>query len=211
MENDTRKVFIPDDEGNIKRGINIEMYTHIRAYHACRPINFDSYFSEGIKPYNLRELRQMASATFGIPESTVIAIDSRLQSSNINNVYFSMFKQELLDESSHYLCWGSEYLLDIAVQLDKDNSGKYHDLLSNIGIPTIFICDLPLALLSQSQRDNISEFYNPCNSNFTCWISEKLKPEYIIAHEHPSQIFNQIQRIDYKNKQTTCNWCTSTK
>ncbi|MDQ0186631.1 hypothetical protein J2S16_003239 [Cytobacillus kochii] len=46
MENSIKKIFIPDDKGNQKRGIDIGMCTHICAYHACLPINLDSYFSD---------------------------------------------------------------------------------------------------------------------------------------------------------------------
>lgn len=207
MENSNKNIFAPDDEGNKKQGIELGNYTHIRAYHACRPIGLESYFVEGIKPFYVEEMRQIAAATFRISVDTVMDYDSALQPSDSKHVYFSLFKKELLGESGHYLCWGSEYLAAIAAQLDKDIYGKYHDMLSNTGIPTIFVCDILIDLLPQWQIDDISEHYDPHDSNSACWISERLKPEHIVAHEHPSKIYNPIQRSQYINKQTTCKWC----
>lgn len=75
--------------------------------------------------------------------------DSALQASDSKYVYFSLFKKELLNGSGHYLCWGSEYLAAIAAKLDKNIYGEYHDMLSKTGIPTIFVCDIPIDLLPQ--------------------------------------------------------------
>ena len=80
-------------------------------------------------------------------------------------------------------------------------------MLSNSGIPTIFICDIPIYLLPQSLIENISKHYNPCNSNLALWISERLKPEHIVTHEHPSNIYNPLQRCKYINKKIKCEWC----
>lgn len=208
MKYSDKKLFVPNDKENKKRGIDLGNYTHIRAYHACRPTDMESYFLEGIKPFNVEEARQVAATTFGISINTVMENEPKPQSHSSKCVYFSLFKKELLNESGHYLCLGSEYLIAIAARLDKGISGKYHEMLSNTGIPTIFICDIPIDLLPQYQTDAVSEHYDPLNSNFACWISESLSPEHIVAHEHPTKIFNPFQRRPYKNKQPICKWCT---
>ncbi len=211
MKNNNKKVFVPDDERNNKSRIELNNYTHIRTYHGCRPVDLESYFVKGINAYHSKELLQIAADTFGLSINSLMKYDSESKPFISNQVYFSLFKQELLGESGHYLCYGSEYLLGIAVQLDKGVHGEFQKILSNIGIPTIFICDLPLNILSQQQKDLISNHYEPYNnSNFSCWISDSLQPEYIVGHEHPSNIFNPIQRNMYKNKQISCNWCRST-
>ncbi|WP_374965383.1 hypothetical protein [Lysinibacillus sp. RS5] len=207
MEYSNKKVFVPDDKANKKQGIDLGNYTHIRAYHACRPINMESYLEEGIIPFHVGEMRQIAAETFGISLNIVTENEATLQDSDSKHVYFSLFKEELLNGSGHYLCWGSEYLAAIAGQLDKGIYGEYHDMLSNSGIPTIFVCDIPIDLLPQYQVDLISEHYNPRNSNFAVWISETLKPEHIVTHEHPTNIYNPLQGCQYINKQTTCEWC----
>lgn len=110
MEVSNKKVFVPDDKKNKKQGIDLRNYMHIRAYHACRPIDMESYFVEGIIPFPVEEMRQIASETFGISVNIVIDKESALQASDSKHVYFSLFKEELLNGSGHYLCWGSEYL-----------------------------------------------------------------------------------------------------
>ncbi len=211
MENSNKIVFVPDNKENKMLGFDPGIYTHIRAYHACRPIDLESYFTEGIRPFHIEEMRQIAAATFGIAVSVVMNIEPEGQSNTTNHLYFSLFKNELLRESGHYLCWGSEYLAAIAARLDKGVDGKYHNMLSNTGIPTIFVCDIPIDLLPRWQIDDISKHYDTNNSNFACWISERLGPEHIVAHEHPSIIFNPVQGCQYINKQTTCKWCVSVK
>jgi len=191
--------------------VNLENYSHIRAYHACRPLDVGRYYAEGIKPFNKKEMRQAASAIFGIPIETVMNNEPELQSSLSNNVYFELFKRELLNYSGHYLCWGSEYLAAIATQLDRSEYGEYHDILSNTGIPTIFTCDIPINLLPQWQIESLSKYFDPYNSNLACWISEILHPEFIVAHEHPSTIYNPVQGRQYINKQTACEYCATKK
>lgn len=96
MENSNKIVFLPDDKKNKKRRIDLGNYTHIRAYHACRPVDMGSYFAEGIKPFYVEEMRRIAATIFGIAVSTVTNNESILQSSDSNHVYFSLFKRELL-------------------------------------------------------------------------------------------------------------------
>ncbi|OPX92564.1 MAG: hypothetical protein A4E53_00429 [Pelotomaculum sp. PtaB.Bin104] len=205
MEN-IKNVFIPDGKNSKKKtGVNLENYSHIRAYHGCRPVDVGRYYVEGIKPFNIKEMRCAASKIFGISEETVIAKEPNLQPALSNNVYFVLFKQELLNSCGHYLCWGSEYLAAIAAQLDRSEYGKYHDILSDTGIPTIFICDIPIDFLPQWQIKSISK--HPFDSNSACWIPEVLHPEHIVSHEHPSKIYNPVQMRQYINRQTTCKYC----
>ena len=202
-----KNIFVPDS--NNKKGfvLNLDNYTHIRVYHACRPIDIRSYYIEGIKPFDEKEMRQAASKIFGISKEIVIDNEPHMLTNLSNNVYFGLFKRELLKNSGHYLCWGSEYLASIAAQLDKSEYGMFHNILSNTGIPTIFVCDIPINLLPQWQIEDIEEHYDPYNSNLSCWIPDLLLPEYISMHEHPSSIYNPVQRRQYVNKQTKCEYC----
>lgn len=207
MKHNSKNVFVFDNENSKKKtNVNFEHYSHIRAYHGCRPIDVGHYYAEGIKPFNKKEMRHVASTVFGITKEAVITSEPDLQPALSDNIYFVLFKKELLNECGHYLCWGSEYLAAIAAQLDKSEYGKYHDILSNTGIPTIFICDIPIDLLPQWQLEGLLE--SPFETNLACWIPEILSPEHIVAHEHPSKIYNSVQRRQYKNKQTTCKYCT---
>ncbi|MFC9541876.1 hypothetical protein ACFTQ7_18655 [Lysinibacillus sp. NPDC056959] len=89
MEDSNKKVFVPDDKAKKKQGVDLGNYTHIRAYHACRPIDMESYFVEGIIPFHVEEMRQIAAATFGIPANIVMDNYSALQASDSKHVYFS--------------------------------------------------------------------------------------------------------------------------
>lgn len=119
MENSNKIVFVPDNKENKMLGFDPGIYTHIRAYHACRPIDLESYFVEGIRPFHIEEMRQIAAATFGIAVSVVMNIEPEGQSNTTNHVYFSLFKNELLRESGHYLCWGVSTLRQLLQDLIK--------------------------------------------------------------------------------------------
>lgn len=82
MEHTIINIFIPDSKNNQKRtGMNLKDYSHIRAYHAYRPIVVRRYYAKGIKPFNKKEMRQAASTIFGISTETVINNEPELQSS----------------------------------------------------------------------------------------------------------------------------------
>lgn len=125
---------MPDDNAIRNKGLTLEI---TRIFVHIMPVDrlIESYFVEGIIPFHVEEMCQIAADTFGISLNIVMENVSTLQASDSKHVYFSLFNEELLNGSGHYLCWGSEYLSAIAGQLDEGLYGEYHDMLSNTGIP----------------------------------------------------------------------------
>ncbi|MCY9546645.1 hypothetical protein [Lysinibacillus xylanilyticus] len=56
------------------------------------------------------------------------------------------------------------------------------------------IATIPINLLLHWQIDQISEHYNPHNSNLVLWVLETLKPEHIVTHEHPSNTYINLYK-----------------
>ncbi len=210
-----KKVF--DVKGkSIKGKPNFKDYTHIRAYHACRPVDVSDYYREGIKPLNKSAARKRAAALFDKSIDEIIALErsDRYFTDDIyltreNKVYFELYKNLLLRDAGHYLCYGSELLACLAGVLDKSEGGQYREILKKTGIPTLFTCDVPIDLLSKSLLTEIFKKYHPENIMQGCWITATLPPECIIHHEHPNFIKNPLEGTFYRNKNINCSLCAS--
>lgn len=74
---------------------------------------------------------------------------------------------------------------------------------TKIGIPTIFICDIPIERISSSDLNELSgtmieaifeSIVNnqmiPKSKDFTITMEEAVEPEYIVGHYHPEEIPN---------------------
>ena len=49
-----KNLFILEEHLDDKYPVDLRHYTHIRAYHACRPLNISDYLQEGIKPIDYK-------------------------------------------------------------------------------------------------------------------------------------------------------------
>lgn len=90
-------------------------------------------------------------------------------------------KEILLTDSGHYLIYGSEFINTLAMVLG------CRDELKNIGIPTIFICNIPLQDIGSSQISSIEQEINRYSDDISIYVDE-IKPKNIIDHEHPKEI-----------------------
>ncbi|NCC61025.1 MAG: hypothetical protein EOM12_08795 [Verrucomicrobiae bacterium] len=207
MKNIDKKIFIAKIRDHTRRRhVDLSQYTHIRAYHACRPQNVGSYLNEGVKPFDRERMHSIASDLFGLSTDEVVKSEGDLETFD-GRAYFNLFKKELLKHSGHYLVWGSEYLLKMAVELDQSNDGKYHNVLLRTGIPTIFTCDIPISMLKQEEAEDISRSYSKNHEDLSCWLFQPLPPEYIVGHDHPREMFDPIRWRKYINSQFTCPYC----
>lgn len=164
-------------------------FTHIRAYHGCRPLDIGTYQAKGICSITYEDAKQ--------------ELLDRFQNSNISpkrllevfekhwedlkdiqkGVWFTLTKKELLEESGHYLIAGSEFLLSIATEL----FCQYE--LRKVGTPTILCCDVPVNLISPFWLKTLQQAietgsFNPCGFK----ISGPLPAEDIINMEFPTRI-----------------------
>jgi len=202
----TKKVFTADDS-SCKSNPPLYDYTHIRGYHACRPIDISLYYKNGIIAAHNDKRRQAAMKVFGKSLPEIIGAEDESFAKEKSQVYFTAFKEELLKDSGHYLCYGSEYLISISSHFDRNISGRYHNILLQTGIPTIFICDVPIKLISTYLVDDLIASYDPSNTNLGFWIEQNLAPEFIVAHEHPQKMFDPFLRMYRKNIKMDCPFC----
>lgn len=199
-----KKVFILEEHLDDEYKINIENYTHVRAYHACRPLNISDYLQEGIKPIDYRMALQdvkirIVSDFVSEREATRMFRTLWKDSNDIHKkVWVQLNKEDLLTFSGHYLIYGSEFINTLAMNLG------CRDRLKNIGIPTIFSCDIPIEDINFQTISDIEQcFYNKHTDDigFSVW---EIVPEDIVDYEHPVKgipdpYYGRIKYIpDYK-------------
>lgn len=201
-----KKILIADGKPRPKR-LNLRAYTHIRGYHACRPVDIAKYYAEGLVLFDEKGLQQTARSIFSLPPDK--ELNDRLLPYR-SRIFFCLFKQQLIRGSGHYLCYGSEYLAGVAARLDRYIAGPYHDILLRTGIPTIFICDVPLELISEPQIEDISSNYCSDHTDWCFALEQSLPPEHIAGHEHPPRIFDPLVKYVRVNEQVRCPLCAST-
>lgn len=185
---DSKEIFIVG-ETPVDCHFSLENFTYIRAYHGCRPIDVETYQVNGIQPISYEKAKQELLYRLKgsrIPEARQLIVFEK-HWANLSDVHkgvwFTLTREELLEESGHYLIAGSEFLLSIATEL------FCHYDLRRTGIPTIFHCNVPIRLISQFwidalQNAIINKRFSPCGFK----ISSDLPSEYIIKPEYPKKI-----------------------
>jgi len=101
----TRKKIISDLKNNV--------YTHIRGYHGCRPVDIENYKTLGIRPMtDISEVRKNAIEIFNASEAQILSaeIEQDQFSFRKGKVFFTISELDLTKYCGHYLCYGSEYL-----------------------------------------------------------------------------------------------------
>lgn len=223
----TYQVFIWDEINTWKKVLKNSTikreFTHIRGYHACRPTDLYSYYKNGLRILNLEVLKPIANNIFcsQFPDLTPQDIAEGFEYVNGETrqgfLYFALDKQELLSFSGHYLIYGSEFLHGVAVYLRGKRGYNCSAVLKNIGIPTIFECNIPIEYLSQSTIDDLDSILQKCiKSNhrasskidFSLIVSKSINPDLIVNHSHPKRIPDPInQMMIYISPNTKCPLC----
>ena len=179
-----KKVFFIEEHLDCNSVDLYNEYTHIRAYHACRPLDIQKYLSEGIQVLSRKQTLNEALAR--IHSSYVSEADIKRKfnanwKDSESEVFLNINKQELLTASSHYLIYGSEFLNRLAMELGCRGN------LKETGIPTIFYCDIPIEDINPSI---IFEIERKVKSGYvddiTITVAEVL-PCDIVNYEHPLQ------------------------
>lgn len=195
-----KRVFILEEHLDCNPVDLYNEYTHIRAYHACRPLSIQKYLSEGIQVLSREQALNEALAR--IHSSYVSESDVKKQfnanwKDSESEVFLNVNKQELLTASSHYLIYGSEFLNRLAMELGCRGS------LKEAGIPTIFYCDVPIEDIKPS---DIFEIESHVESGYTDDITitvEDVLPCNIVDYEHLLQRLTDVHaggtyRVDYQ-------------
>lgn len=184
-----KKIFILEehlgDEYEIDFGL--EGYTHLRAFHACRPMNLSDYLDNGILPISyesaLQDVRNRVICDYVSEEDAILKFKeewSEFEDMH-KRVWLQMNKDLLLNTASHYLIYGSEFINALAMLLG------CRDRLKQIGIPTIFFCDIPIANIAPMA---LLDIQNSINDGYTYDIGfavDEVEPNNIVDYEHPTK------------------------
>lgn len=124
-----------------------ETYSHVAAYHACRPTDIESYLGKGIIPSNMEALIEKAKIYFNETDAVTAAV-KELGKDYLDHgrdkIGFFVSKTGSLESGySHYLRNGSELFQGIARRLGDRAEQK----ISKEGKPTLFQCALPISWL----------------------------------------------------------------
>lgn len=190
--------------GDTLKHMNLLEYTHIKVYHASRTQNIESYLKEGIHTFTKSEVYQLARDTLikcGIDEKQIVKCfekNWREQIHHFNRVCVNISKEELLQDSGHYLVYGSEFICSMAAELGCQNK------LKNIGIPTIFECDVDIKKFT-SETINMIECDNFATGIWDggIYIQGEIEPNEIVRYFNPPKIFDPIEYRNYFYSSTT--------
>ncbi|WP_196591983.1 hypothetical protein [Pectinatus frisingensis] len=194
---------------DIKEVINsrfCQYYSHIKAYHGCRPEDVNSYYKNGIVTLDPQMFNQLAYQIFCSKE---LNFDKRTVEDAIKKVgtnlregrvFLSLDDQLLVEECGHYLLYGSEYLIAIAAVLSEPSGIDYRQVLRQKGKPTVFLCDVPINFIKRNTLCELTGvilqswlkyvLYNEIPSrqiDFTLTLYNNVPPDNIVGHYHPDR------------------------
>lgn len=198
-------------------------YRAFRAGHATRTNDLSQFYRLGLKPLSAAEIEDRARAIFlngqleGATEErlqrAIEELDARGSAGGREGRLYCCAREDDLfscaGRAGHYLIYGSEYLFCLGIRMISRAETKR--VLSAIGSPTLFVCDIPMSLIRPCTLDEfaglILEFLfcelveeleahalSP-GAGAALSLTEALPAECIIGHYHPATIFDPF-RLD---------------
>lgn len=191
-----KKVYILE---NRKKKVNISAYTHIRVFHACRPTNIEDYLENGIHDFTKEEAYNIAKDKLiqcGIDEDRIKEVFKEAwdePGSPFNQICANISKDELMNESGHYLVYGSEFICGMAARLFCQNE------LKKIGIPTIFVCDVDICKFSAETKEYIENgsFYDG-SWDGGIFLGDNIEASEIVDYIQPKEMFDPLTWTKYR-------------
>jgi len=180
----TKNVLITEECGG--KDISIANYTHLRAYHACRLLDIETYKKEGIVPLVEQSAIEYAIKTLSDERLTEDRVRKKAEEiwigygSNIHRVWLALEQSELLEEAGHYLIYGSEFLNAVAGHLLCRNK------LKEIGRPTIIVCDVPLNKISDTWTNGLEQAIKDEETSSCSIAVDCVAPEDIVDFIYPT-------------------------
>ena len=197
-------------------------YRAFQAAHATRTNDLGQFYTRGLRYLRPEEIEDRARALLlngqagGASEGSIQAAIHELNLTGEREVragrlYFCAVESDLYSEagmSGHYLTYGSEYLHGLAIRAADEKSAR--EILMGLGRPTIFICDIPMTLISDR---TIHVFAGMVLEYIFCELVEDLEAHSlspgagsafaiqtdlpascIVGHYHPNEIYDPLRR-----------------
>jgi hypothetical protein len=149
--------------GNLNKFGFDSIYTHVRAFHACCPVDVWEYFLRGLRPPSRQTVVSKARALFlGKGNPTVTedhlreALEEVLYSRTDGRVYVGIDDRELVESCGHYLMFGSEAVAGVAADLTRCLGWNVQTLLAELGTPTVVVVDVPCSRISATTLEELS-------------------------------------------------------
>jgi hypothetical protein len=199
-------------EGELTRRLT-KYYSAVRSYHAGCPRDVSSYYEKGLMPLD----PVAAASTFknhflggDFPELNESNLDAVIRETSLETIEgricFNIDERFLIEHCGHYLLYGSEYAVGLAASLCEAGSRDYRKCLKNVGVPTMFICDVPWGLISDGTKSSLTRTftaevfrhiktpsYRPTMIDFGFSIRRRLPPSQIVGHYHPAGVRDPIE------------------
>jgi len=180
---------------------------YILLYHGTATNNIKSYLENGLGILNSDERNKYTRKLFNkieFPELTDdkfnTAIKEHLSYLGMKyrekRISFMTHKQHLLENETHYLVYGSEYVFILAQRLGY----KYQSILKKKLKPTLLTCKVPLELLNNEFMEMVienliikyieniiypKEIYR---NDAEIYINKNLEAKHIIKYEYPENL-----------------------
>ena len=184
-----KKIFILEEHLNDEYEVDfyVEGYTHLRAFHACRPLSISDYLNNGIIPISymsaLQDIKDRVVCDYVSEEDVILEFEkewSEFEDMH-KRVWVQMSKDSLLGTASHYLIYGSEFINTLAMNLGCQSR------LKQMGIPTIFCCDIPMKDITLMTLNDIQKSFNDGYTYDIGFSVEEILPQNIVDYEHPTK------------------------
>lgn len=200
-------------------------YQHIRAFHGCRPTNFQSYFLHGLQCQSAEFIENQFLKIF---EDVSVAATSQVvtefrdrKRAERGRFWVVLDEHELIERCGHYLIQGSEYLMALAATLCRLAPPEDYRLrLRSSGTPTIFELHIPTSQFPEHQVEALSRLvlsawgeqvarrplgmsHSPCLT-----VHQTIEPKNLVGHRHPTCIRDpHFGYVYFVNEKTVCSHC----
>lgn len=150
--------WLPDHERLVPAfsGRMSQYYTHVKAFHGCRPDSLASYYEQGLLGQDGQQIAKKFREIFAdvITLDVDRAIEQSSSGAEPGQIFLSADDRKMIDGFGHYAISGSEYLLGLAAKLPPANSGEDYRLrLRKIGIPICVRGRYPHHISDSSSKD----------------------------------------------------------
>ncbi|MBR8279086.1 hypothetical protein [Burkholderia vietnamiensis] len=202
-----------------------KQYTHLKAFHGCRPVTLSSYYKHGLRGQDGDQLISFFREIFAdVPASDLDAAIASLDDRSTRErgaIWLVSDDREMIEEYGHYVIQGSEFLMALAATLGVSRSGEdYRFRLRERGVPTVLEIDLPVGFVNGDDIEEVAKLVlsvwgqaatkqRAGSSPSPCYVVRRtIGAECIVGHVHPAKIRDPHRsNICYVNTQHTCDVC----